>query len=129
MDFECLRSIKKKNIKSIILKLDLQKAYDCIDYDTLQLIVIHISFYVHFTNWIMSCVSSSSFTILVNGEVTDCFRRDHGLRHICPLFLLLFILVIEGLSLILKEKKVVGKLTSIKLSGQVYKHYTHFICR
>jgi hypothetical protein len=64
----------------------------------------------------MSCVSSSSFAILVNGEATDFFRSGRGLRQGCPLSPLLFILVIEGLSLILKDKKAVGKLTGIKVS-------------
>jgi hypothetical protein len=33
---ECIHSIKKKNIKALILKLDLQKAYDCINWDFLR---------------------------------------------------------------------------------------------
>jgi hypothetical protein len=32
---ECLHSISKKKTKSMILKLDLRKAYDCIDWDLL----------------------------------------------------------------------------------------------
>jgi hypothetical protein len=32
---ECLHSIQKKKSKSLVLKLDLKKAYDCVDWDLL----------------------------------------------------------------------------------------------
>jgi len=32
MAHECLHSIKKKTLKELILKLDLKKAYDCINW-------------------------------------------------------------------------------------------------
>jgi hypothetical protein len=107
---ECLHNIKKKKkYKSLILKLDLQKAYDCIDWDLLRMILIQVGFGLQFTNWIMSCVSSSSFVVLINGEATNFFRSGRGLRQGCPLSPLLFILVLEGLSLLLKESKATGK--------------------
>jgi hypothetical protein len=38
---ECLHSIsKKKKSKSLILKLDLRKAYDCVDWDFLHMFLI-----------------------------------------------------------------------------------------
>jgi hypothetical protein len=37
---ECLHNIKEKNSKALILKLDLKKAFDCIDWDFLQLILV-----------------------------------------------------------------------------------------
>jgi hypothetical protein len=40
---ECIHSIKKKKSKSLVLKLDLQKAYDCINWDLLRLLTS--------TNW------------------------------------------------------------------------------
>jgi hypothetical protein len=37
---ECLHNIKKKNSPSLILKLDLKKTFDCIDWDFIRLILI-----------------------------------------------------------------------------------------
>jgi hypothetical protein len=59
MAHESLHNIKKKNIKSLVLKLDLRKAYDCIDWDHLRLTLITMSFGIQMTNWIMGCVISS----------------------------------------------------------------------
>jgi hypothetical protein len=71
------------------------------------------------TNWIMSCVVSTSYSVLINGEATDFFKSGRGLRQGFPLSPLLFILVMEGLSLLLKESQREGKLTGIKVSRSI----------
>ena len=71
-------------------------------------------------NWIMACVTSSSFVVMINGEATFFFRSGKGLRQGCPLSPLLFILVMEGLSLLLKNFIGEGILTGIKVS-RLYK--------
>jgi hypothetical protein len=54
---ECLHSIKKKNQQALILKLDLKKAYDLINWKFLRMILIKMGFVLSGTNWIMSCVT------------------------------------------------------------------------
>jgi hypothetical protein len=71
------------------------------------------------TNWIMGCVVSTYYFVLINGEAIDFFKSGRGLRQGCPLSPLLFILVMEGLSLLLKESEREGKLTSIKVSRSI----------
>jgi hypothetical protein len=113
---ECLHSIKKKNQKALILKLDLKKAYDLINWEFLRMILIKTGFGLSVTNWIMSCVTTISYAVLVNGEPSDFFQRGKGLRQGCPLSPLLFILVMEGLSILLKKEKEAGKLSGIKVA-------------
>lgn len=119
MVHECLHSIKRKSTNSMVLKLDLQKAYDCINWDLLRMILIQIGLGIDMTNWIMSCIVSSSFVVLLNGEATDFFKSGRGLRQGCPLSPLLFILVMEGLSLLLKESQRNGLMTGIKVSRTI----------
>jgi hypothetical protein len=116
---ESLHSIKRKKLKSLVLKLDLRKAYDCIDWDFLRMTLLQVGFGLQMTKWIMSCVNSSSYAFLLNGEATDFFRSGRGLRQGCPLSPLLFILVMEGLNLLLKESKGEGNLTGIKVSRMI----------
>jgi hypothetical protein len=64
----------------------------------------------------MGCVSSATFSVLVNGEASPFFHSGRGLRQGCPLSPLLFILVMEGLSLLLKLGQSQGNLTGVKVS-------------
>jgi hypothetical protein len=113
---ESIHNIKKKRLKSLILKLDLRKAYDCIDCEHLRLTLIKVGFGIHMTNWNMGCITSSSFAVLLNGEASAFFKSSKGLRQGCPLSPLLFILVMEGLNVLLKNNFNEGTLTCIKVS-------------
>jgi hypothetical protein len=75
-----------------------------------------VSFGVQLTNWIMCCVTTTNFSVLINGEVTKYFRSGRGLRRGCPLSLYLFILIMEVLSLMLKRSISEGKIAGIKVS-------------
>jgi len=113
---ESLHSIKKKNIKSLVMKLDLKKAYDNIDWEYLRLTLLTVGFGVQLTDWIMCCVSSLIFAVLINGEAMYYFKSGRGLCQGCPLSPYLFIMIMEGLSLMFKKSISEGKITSIKVS-------------
>jgi hypothetical protein len=98
------------------LKLDLKKAYDCTNWDFMQLTLLQCGFGLLTTNWIMGCVSSTYYAILINGEATNFFQSGKGLRRGCSLSPLMFILLMEGLSLSLKKGQAKGKLMGIKVS-------------
>jgi hypothetical protein len=67
----------------------------------------------------MSCATSANFVVLVNEEPSSFFHSGRGLRQGCPLSPLLFILVMEGLSLLLKKIQAEGRITGIKVSRLV----------
>jgi hypothetical protein len=99
--------------------LDLKKAYDCVSWDFLQLILAQTGFSANSSSWIMSCVTSASFAVLINGETSEFFNSERGLRQGCPLSPLLFILVMESLSILLKKSQELGNLTGVKVSRVV----------
>ena len=70
---ECLHTTKTKNLISIVMKIDLDKAYDKVNWDFLRLVLLQIGLHVEVTNWIMGCVSSASFFVLINGSPTKIF--------------------------------------------------------
>jgi hypothetical protein len=113
---EGLHSIKKKNTKALVLKLDLKKAFDSIDWGFLRLILLSAGFGIKMTDWMMACVSSASFVVLINGEATKFFRSERGLRQGCPLSPYLFILIMEGLSLLLTKNVSEQQISGIKVS-------------
>jgi hypothetical protein len=80
------------------------------------MILLQSGFGLLTTNWITSCVSSTSFAVLINGRATPFFQSGRGLQQGCPLSPLLFVLVMEGLSLLLKQARSERKLTGVKVS-------------
>ena len=64
----------------------------------------------------MACISSANFTVLVNGTPSKFFKASRGIRHGYPLSPLLFILVIEGLSLLIVDARSHGLIRGIKIS-------------
>lgn len=77
---ECLHSIKLKRLSAFILKLDIQKAYDSVEWDFLQLILIQIGLSIEVVNWIYACFSFTIFAVLINGSPSDFFHGNRGLR-------------------------------------------------
>jgi hypothetical protein len=68
----------------------------------------------------MGCISSATLAILINGEATKAFHCERGLRQGCSLSPLLFILILEGLSILLKNKQAEGLLKGVKVAGLTY---------
>ena len=58
----------KKKTGDLLLKIDLEKAYDCIDWSFLQDMLIDFGFEPLTVNLIMSGVTSNSPSLLWNGE-------------------------------------------------------------
>jgi hypothetical protein len=113
---ESLHNIKKKNTKSLVLKLDLKKTFHSIDWEYLRLILLTMGFGVKITDWVMSYVSSANFIVLINGEATKFFKSERGLRQGCPLSPYLFIMIMEGLSLLLSKSIFEHHISGIEVS-------------
>ena len=64
----------------------------------------------------MTCLTSVNFALLINGSPSHFFTASRGIRQGCPLSPLLFILVIEGLSLLIDDARRHGLVKGIKIS-------------
>ena len=78
-------------------------------------------------NWIMGCLSSVNFAVLVNGTPSSFFPASRGIRQGCPLSPLLFILVIEGLSLLIRDARSNGLIKGIHISPSLALSHLLFI--
>lgn len=112
---EVLHSIKKKNLKSTVLKLNLSKEYDKVDWSFLRLVLTQTGLKNPSVNWIMGCLQSSSFVVLINGSPSRFFKASRGLHHGCPMSPFLFLIVAEALSRLMKEAISHGQLRGIKV--------------
>lgn len=67
--------------------------------------------------WMMECVSTATISVLVNGSPTDEFGLGRGLRQGDSLSSLLFIIVAEGLSVMMSHAVDRGLFSGYKLGG------------
>ncbi|GJR26783.1 putative RNA-directed DNA polymerase, eukaryota, reverse transcriptase zinc-binding domain protein [Tanacetum coccineum] len=85
-------------------KIDIQKAYDTVCWKFLNEVLIGFGFHEKMIKWIMACVTSTSFSININGDLNEYFKGKRGLRQRDLISPYLFTLVMEILTLILKCK-------------------------
>ncbi|XP_026385175.1 uncharacterized protein LOC113280813 [Papaver somniferum] len=97
---EIIHSFKTKKGKEgwMTLKLDLDKAYDMISWDFIGKLLKCNGFDQKFINWVMKCISTVSFQVLINDAPSTTFRPSNGLRQGDPLSPYLFIMCLESLT-------------------------------
>ena len=122
-----IHSIHVKGLKSVVLKIDLSKAYDRVSWIYLQVILTKMGFGVSFITWVMSSLTSVSFSVLINGVASSFFRSGRGLRQGCPLAPLLFLVVAEGLSRALLSAKNNGIFRGISFGNKLSLTHVLFV--
>ena len=75
-----------------------------------------MGFGAKWVGWIKWCMSTTTFSILINGSPAGCFWRSRGLRQGDPLSPYLFVLSIEALSLMIDKAAEGGY-----ISGYIFK--------
>lgn len=107
-----LRSTKKPGM---LIKLDLAKAFDKINWAFIKAILTAFGFSSNLTQWIMRLISSIFFSILINGTPSKCFMPTRGIRQGDPLSPFIFVLAAEGLGRLIKQKIQTGRLRGLNL--------------
>lgn len=100
---ELLHSLHLRKLKGMILKVDLSKAFDRVNWLYIRMLLTHLGFPYAYIKWIMCCITNVSFSVLINGAATSFFHAECGLRQGCRLSPLLFLLIMEGLSRIIES--------------------------
>nr|GEX40758.1 reverse transcriptase domain-containing protein [Tanacetum cinerariifolium] len=101
--------------KRCAMKIDIQKAYDTIIWEFLKEVMLMVGFHETMMHWIMTCITSASFYVCINGEISGFFKGGRGLRQGDLISPYLFTLVMEVFNMIM--------IKNISESGKFKYHY------
>ena len=116
MTQETLYTIQSKKMEAIVMKIDLKKSYDCVDWVFLRLVLFKIGLVREAVAWIIGCIYNSSMVVIINGSASRFIHPSRGLRQGCALSPLLFILVMDALSIKIKRATENGWFRGIDIS-------------
>jgi hypothetical protein len=92
------------------------KAYDRIEWSFLEQALLTMGFPTKLVATIMCCVSTVSFSILINGTPSPSFKPHRGIRQGDPLSPYLFILCADVLSSLISQLQSNNNIKGITLA-------------
>ena len=104
-------------MSGLICKLDVEKAFDHVNWSFLLQMFERSGFSAKWRPWIFFCLSTVRFSILINGSPCGFFGSSRGLRQGDLLSPLLFVLVMEALGRMLDKAVHEGCLSGFSVGN------------
>jgi hypothetical protein len=119
----------KSGEPGLLCKLDLEKAYDHVSWDFLLYMLRRCGFGQKWCSWIGFCISTASFSVLINGSPAGFFNSSRGVRQGDPLSPFLFVIVMEAFSRMVKASVDQGLFSGFVVGnrGSEQVHISHLL--
>jgi len=82
---EVLEEVKRKEKSYVFFKVYCEKAYDLVCWDFIYYMLGRLGFCEKWISWIISCLESTTMSVLVNESLTKEFIPNKSLRQGDPL--------------------------------------------
>ena len=97
------------------MKLDMSKVYDRVKWVFLEWILLKLGFQESWVALIMECITTVSYSVLMNGEPKCMITPFRGLRQGDPLSLYLFLFYAKGLNALLRNVAIGGDIQGFSI--------------
>ena len=114
--FHALRTKPSGRNKRMAIKTDMSKAYDRMEWSFIEAVLRKMGFSETWTSWVMRCITSVKYRVLMNGEPRGNIIPGRGLRQGDPLSPFIFILCTEALASLLNHAEIQGKITGMRVT-------------
>jgi mannosylglycoprotein endo-beta-mannosidase len=108
------RRFHRSQTPTLIIKLDISKAFDSVRWDYLLSVLERTGFPARWRDWIASLLTSATSRVVLNGSPLELIQHGRGLRQGDPLSPLLFVLAIDPLHRLLQVATERGLLSKLK---------------
>ncbi|XP_022557398.2 uncharacterized protein LOC111205592 [Brassica napus] len=98
------------------VKTDMSKAYDRVEWDFIQQVLQRLGFHEKLIHLVMQCVTTVSYSFLINEAVYGSVTPQRGIRQGDPISPYLFILCGEVLTGLCKEAERTGSFQDIRVA-------------
>ncbi|GJQ99829.1 reverse transcriptase [Tanacetum coccineum] len=113
--FHYIRNKKHGKQNVMALKVDLNKAFDRVEWDFLLAVLRKMGFGDLWCNWICACLTTYELEFMVNGDYVGVIKPQRGLRQGDPVSPYLFIIIANVLSRQISRAMTLGTLSGIKM--------------
>lgn len=128
---------KRRGIDGFMaLKLDMSKAFDRVEWEYLQAILLKMGFNERWVGLILKCVNTVSYRIVHHNQKIGPITPSRGLRQGDPLSPFLFIICAEGISALLRHYEAQNWIHGVricrrgpKITHMLFADDSYFYCK
>jgi hypothetical protein len=110
---EQIRQFNRRGSDRMCIKIDLQKAYDMINREFICHMLNMMGFPHNLIKLIRKCISTATYSIIINGRPKGFIHSNRGLRQGDPLSPYLFCIAMEFFSLMMYKEHKAGNFQPI----------------
>ena len=110
-----MRNHNKGKSGFMTLKLDISKAYDRVEWEYMEKVMIKMGFHARWVQLMMMCITTASYSVLINGEPHGHITPTRGLCQGDPLSPYFFLICTEGLHGLIRKAAHSGDIRGVSL--------------